>query len=209
MRIPISTREEVEDSHGAVGQNLKEACEELSRKFKTQKLKSVVQAAVHPPLLIGGSKFDIRAYILIANTYPFFVFSRHLWSFEEFTKYIEAAGIHEKVPGLQRASSNDIRLYVEEELQRLFLTVFLSAKDKIRRANGYWSLLGVDVAVMDDMTMRVLEVNTNPSVHYDTKVVPQLLAGEDDDANGDSENEDDDDDDMMILIIHDGRGENS
>lgn len=37
---------------------------------------ALAQAAVHPPLLVNGGKIDIRSYLLIANTFPRFVFAR-------------------------------------------------------------------------------------------------------------------------------------
>ena len=60
-------------------------------------------------------------------------------------------------------------------MKRVLLTVFESAQAAITTSSGMWSLLGVDLAVRNDMSLRVLEINTNPTVHYSASLWPRFL----------------------------------
>lgn len=150
-------------------------------------------------VMCTGSKFDFRAYLLIANTNPFVVYYRfghvrrcmrrydvhtdekkvhvcndysdeledpnfpineHIWPYDRFEEYL----IKE-----QGYSKEQVYGGFVGNMKRLFLGVFRSVQDHISRKNGYWLLCGLDIAVDADWGLHVLEVNTNPSLHYGTE----------------------------------------
>ena len=151
-------------------------------------------------MLFVGSKFDFRAYLLIANTKPYSVYYRfghvrrcmrpynvttdekkvhvcndysdelenpnfpineHIWPYERFEEYLI------KESGFTPEQVHDGFV---TNMKRLFLGVFRSVQNHISRKNGYWLLCGVDIAVDAEWGLHVLEVNTNPSLHYGTEV---------------------------------------
>jgi hypothetical protein len=181
------------------GQVLKEKCAQLALNLTENKNKLLVQRAVDKPYLIKGAKFDFRAYILIANAKPWSVYFKfghvrrcmrdfditsrvkkahvcndysdelenegfplddHIWSLEKYRSYLVGLGY----------SREDVNRAFVDNLKRLFLNVFKRFKDHLPRKNGYWLLLGLDIAIDENWNCRVLEINTNPSMHYGTKV---------------------------------------
>lgn len=86
----------------------------------------------------------------------------HLWGLHtQFKDYMLSLGY----------SETQFRDIFEIRMKKLMLAVFHSFKTKLNRKNGYWLLLGVDVIVSPDMTLSILEVNSNPALRYDLELV--------------------------------------
>lgn len=175
-------------------------CKLLAANLTENGGKFLIQRAVHKPFLIKGSKFDFRAYLLITNAKPWSVYFKfghvrrclrpfditstvkkahvcndysdemeqnpnfplddHIWGYDKFKAYLIQQGY----------TDAQIEQGFITNLKKAFLGVFSSVKDAIPKKNGYWLLMGLDIAIDEDWRVKVLEVNTNPSVHYDTKV---------------------------------------
>jgi len=205
--IKVSTLEVIRNEYGFGEQlalsedpeaDIKERCRQLTGNLTQNKDKLLIQRAIHKPFLIKGSKFDFRAYILIANAKPYMVYFKfghvrrcmhpfeisskvkkvhvcndysdelddpnfplhdHIWDYEKFRSHLLSLGY----------TADEFEHSFVHNLKRLFLANFLTFKDGIPRRNGYWLLLGLDVAIGENFEVSVLEVNTNPSVHYSTK----------------------------------------
>lgn len=96
---------------------------------------------------------------------PNFNISDHIWSRDALCAYISTT----------RSSATSSCADLDTEMKRVLLTVFESAQTAITTSSGMWSLLGVDLAVRNDMSLRVLEINTNPTVHYSASLWPRFL----------------------------------
>jgi hypothetical protein len=85
----------------------------------------------------------------------------HIWDFDKFKNFLMTSmGFTERT----------VEHYFVHNMKRLFLATFRASKDVLPQKNGYWLLSGLDIAVDENLNIYVLEVNTNPSIHYDTKV---------------------------------------
>jgi hypothetical protein len=98
---------------------------------------------------------------------PNFPLDEHIWDQDKFRDYLFSQGY----------TAEEFEQTFVHNLKRLFLAVFHTYKDAIPRKNGYWILLGLDVAIGENWEVSVLEVNTNPSIHYDTKVWGTEMVG--------------------------------
>lgn len=85
----------------------------------------------------------------------------HIWSFDKFRDFlIEEYGYE----------NTQVETAFIANLKRLFLYIFKTFKDVFPQRNGYWLLNGLDVAVDHHWNVYALEINANPSLHYNTRV---------------------------------------
>eukprot|EP01006_Ploeotia_vitrea_P051561 TRINITY_DN67579_c0_g1_i1.p1 TRINITY_DN67579_c0_g1~~TRINITY_DN67579_c0_g1_i1.p1 ORF type:complete len:632 (-),score=352.22 TRINITY_DN67579_c0_g1_i1:277-2172(-) len=187
-----------------VEQLVRNRCQELAHNLTDSKSKLLVQRAVHNPFLIKGTKFDFRAYILIANAKPWVVYQKfghvrrclrkyavdskvkkahvcndysdeleakgfplndHIWGYPKFKEYLISLGL----------TGEEVDRAFRHNLKRVFLGVFKKFMANVPRKNGYWLMLGLDVAIDEYLNVKVLEANTNPSMHYGTRVWGQEI----------------------------------
>jgi len=85
----------------------------------------------------------------------------HIWSYDKFRDFL-----------IDEMGYNNVEIEkgFVANLKRLFLGIFKTFKDVFPQKNGYWLLNGLDIAVDSNWNVYALEINANPSLHYNTKV---------------------------------------
>ena len=60
-------------------------------------------------------------------------------------------------------------------MQKIMKLVFKSRKDSLDRKFGYFELFGFDFMLDNDLSVKILELNTNPALFTNTNDQQQLL----------------------------------
>ncbi|XP_001601458.2 tubulin glycylase 3A-like isoform X1 [Nasonia vitripennis] len=163
----------------------------------------VIQKYIERPLLINGTKFDIRQWFLVTSTFPLTI-----WSFREAllrfssrpyttTTYHEAihlcnTAVQEKYHNLAKASeewdcerlneylkyNNDDEPYWDKiypKMSQAIVLTMLAAQDYMDRRPCSFELYGADFMVMEDLSVWLIEINTNPRMHPPSSKITQRL----------------------------------
>ncbi|KFQ52971.1 Tubulin monoglycylase TTLL3, partial [Nestor notabilis] len=139
----------------------------------------VVQKYVERPLLILGTKFDLRQWFLVTDWNPLTVwfyrdsyvrfcsrpFSLHCLQRHQFQLYLQRAGHAEAwekviVPGMKQA----------------VVAALHSAQGLVASRKGSFELYGADFMFGEDCQPWLLEINTNPSMEPCSAVTRRLCA---------------------------------
>ena len=160
----------------------------------------IIQKYVDRPLLIGGRKFDIRCFALIARTEPWLVmryddyylrFSLNQYDLhsEDLCTHLTNAAIQKKHPDYKTLKETSIypksslvetvgaeaATRIEDSMFQMILTVFQAGKVDLGRKTGCFELLGCDFLIDEELNPWLLEINTNPALFTDTTVQNNLL----------------------------------
>ncbi|GMH69679.1 hypothetical protein TrST_g3785 [Triparma strigata] len=90
-----------------------------------------------------------------------------IWSFDQLGEYLVANGKAES----KEAAIEDLN----DKFQFVINSVLKSAKNKFNRKRGFFDLLGFDFMLSEDLSPVLLEVNTNPALHLDCKVMEDVI----------------------------------
>lgn len=189
----------------------------VCRRLKVERHAEFLQKQIHPPLLIHGSTFHARFYILILSTDPYIVLFRKGFVLRNLYPYQEYAPEHVKPVALDRNNDNQggegpevkpkegpmtlpLESYIThttfqerhanysytdhfwlfnkveeyfgsekmgvllDSLQRLAMTMTDVIEPGNTKQEGLYFFLAVDSVVKNDMSVRLLEVNTVPYI---------------------------------------------
>lgn len=156
----------------------------------------LAQRGVMKPMLLNGRKFDMRVYVLIASakphTYVYYHDGVARRSARAYDSESSEAAVHLTNTAVQRADKSmdaddrtwlmdkEFREYVSQHYgEDTYRRVFVDAMKRLMQAAtmgtigtlksepGYYLLLGADVIADDALQLKVLEMNTNPSLGFD------------------------------------------
>ncbi|XP_065898588.1 protein polyglycylase TTLL10-like [Dysidea avara] len=160
-------------------------------KCDNQRAQYLAQEYLSNPLLLNGRKFDVRAYILIARTNPYFVFYHAGYLRVAINKFSSDAGlnahltnthIQSHVSGyvsgnhfwtyselqqyIHNVSTNQDDKFVQEKLEPMVKQVGLfllhSSMRTYERLPGTYLLLGLDFMITSDYHIWFIEANNYP-----------------------------------------------
>lgn len=100
-------------------------------------------------------------------------FEETIWSMERLSQYLVEKGKYESVKdGIKE---------INDKLITVMNDVYKLALPKFHKKKGYFDLLGFDFMLTEGLEPVLLEVNTNPALHLDCKVmedcIPQVVDG--------------------------------
>ena len=153
--------------------------------------KYIIQHYIKHPLLIHGKKFDIRVYMLIASSNPYFVFYHHGYlrrsivgynadstdkgvfltntHFQSLEKGFE---LEDHIWGFERfqkyladnniAGSQYVSTVLDSAIKKTLLYNFMSAKDELVRRKGSYHLFGLDFMIDSELRVHFIEANGYP-----------------------------------------------
>ena len=94
-------------------------------------------------------------------------FEETIWSMNRLVEYLVAQGKYESVTeGLKD---------IDEKLITVMNDVYKLALPKFHKKKGFFDLLGFDFMLTADLDPVLLEVNTNPALHLDCKVMEDVI----------------------------------
>ncbi|XP_054904537.1 protein polyglycylase TTLL10 isoform X2 [Poeciliopsis prolifica] len=169
---------------------------QADRKMPHRRIQAhIVQRYIQKPLLLNDRKFDVRSYLLIASTAPYMVFFRHgyvrltcdvydprstnlsahltnqymqkrnplysqlkedtVWSMESFNAYVNR------------------KFQVAKGLPRDWVLGAFATKLDCRP--GFFDLIGCDFMIDEDFKVWLLEMNCNPALHRNCKVLKEVI----------------------------------
>lgn len=166
-------------------------CTKPSSDSNDKSKKVILQHYIKRPLLIHGKKFDIRVYMLVASSNPFFVFyhpgylrramvnykhdstensvfltNTHYQSLE---KNFE---LQDHIWGFERfqkylsdhnvAGSQYVSTVLNSAIKKVLLFNFMSAKEELVRRKGSYHLFGLDFMIDDELRVHFIEANGYP-----------------------------------------------
>jgi hypothetical protein len=150
----------------------------------------IMMEYVSDPALLGNRKFDLRTFLLIADTNPFLVFYHRGFVRRSANKYssdvndklahvtnIEAQTSEDHFMGfddLQKSLHQELNFapdylvkVFEPRVKRITNYVFQAARARLKRKIGAYQLFGLDWMIDRKGNMHLLEGNGNPVVkHY-------------------------------------------
>lgn len=95
-----------------------------------------------------------------------------VWDFDHLQSYIDEKYTEEK--GLPE---NWVYTAFTKRMHQIMTTCFHSVRQKLHRRTGTFDLLGFDFLIDDEFKVWLLEVNINPALHTNCKVLMDLLPG--------------------------------
>ena len=90
-----------------------------------------------------------------------------IWSFDMLGDYL-----------VEKGMAKDKGFVIEElnvKFQAVVNSVFKASRSKFQRKLGYFDLLGFDFMLTESLEPILLEVNTNPALHLDCKVMEDII----------------------------------
>jgi len=153
--------------------------------------KFIIQEYVKHPLLIHGKKFDMRVYMLIASSNPYFIFfhkgylRRAVYNYDanstkrtvfltntHFQSLEKGFELADHIWGWARfqkyladhnvAGSQYISTVLDSSIKKVMLFNFWSAKDELVRRKGTYHLFGLDFMIDDELRVHFIEANGFP-----------------------------------------------
>jgi hypothetical protein len=153
--------------------------------------KFIIQEYVKFPLLIHEKKFDMRVYMLIASSNPYFIFfhkgylRRAVYNYDasSTTKNVFLTNTHiqslekgfelaDHIWGWNRfqkyladhnvAGSQYVSTILDSAIKKVMLFNFWSAKDELVRRKGTYHLFGLDFMIDDELRVHFIEANGFP-----------------------------------------------
>ena len=153
---------------------------------------AIVMRYINDTVLMGGHKFDMRTYLLIASTKPFLVFYHDGFIRRSQKKYTSASSLKDKNVHITNAGSqssknhffsfeqlqdrltaehgfdplfmdNAFRPWAKAVTNFLFHSAMLSPKVRLDRENGRFQLFALDWMVDQKGGVHLLEANGYPS----------------------------------------------
>jgi hypothetical protein len=153
----------------------------------------IMQAYVSSPALLGGRKFDLRTFLLIASTDPYLVFYHKGFIRRSATAYSSDA-LGDKLAHITNAEAQDgasddhfagfdfleaalaselgfpadyMRTRFRARARKVTNFVFQAARSRLKRRPGAYMLFGLDWMIDKNQGVHLLEANGNPVVrHY-------------------------------------------
>ncbi|GLD45747.1 inactive polyglycylase TTLL10 [Lates japonicus] len=171
------------------------------RTYHCQPQARIVQHYIQSPLLLKGKKFDVRSYLLIACTAPYMVFFRHGYvrltcdlydpSSNNLSAHLTNQYMQKKNPLYSQLKEDTVwsmesfnahvndRFRVAKGLPRDWVlgafACFLAVKSKLVCRLGFFDLISCDFMVDEDFKVWLLEMNCNPALHTNCKVLKEVI----------------------------------
>lgn len=153
--------------------------------------KYIIQDYIKKPLLIHKRKFDIRVYMLIASSMPYFVFYHPGYLRRSITQYVAKSTnqtnfltnthyqslvknfeLKDHIWGFERlqkylsdhnvAGSQYVSVVLNSAIKKGLLFNFMSARDELSRRKGSYHLFGLDFMIDDELGVHFIEANGYP-----------------------------------------------
>lgn len=166
-------------------------CKKASSKSNTGKTKVIIQHYIKRPLLIHGKKFDIRVYMLVSSSNPFFVFYHPGYLRRSMVNYKQNSTensvfltnthyqsleknfeLQDHIWGFERfqkylsdhnvAGSQYVSTVLNSAIKKVLLFNFMSAKEELVRRKGSYHLFGLDFMIDDQLRVHFIEANGYP-----------------------------------------------
>ncbi|GAB0198817.1 inactive polyglycylase TTLL10 [Grus japonensis] len=93
-----------------------------------------------------------------------------VWRMEHFNSYVNEK--FRKTSGLPK---DWVFTVFTKRMQQIMLQCFLAAKHKLDRKLGYFDLIGCDFLIDENFKVWLLEMNANPALHTDCKVLKDVI----------------------------------
>ena len=151
----------------------------------------LVQEYIEKPLLLKGTKFDLRVYMLVARSDPWFVFyhegylRRSLWKYSALSKdrkvYLTNTHFQSRKVGFKlsehiwsfktfqdylsekgRTSKHYVETILNPYIKEVALYVFMSAKKKLKPRAGSFQIIGLDFMIDENYAVHFIEANGYP-----------------------------------------------
>ncbi|CAK9804385.1 Tubulin glycylase 3A [Anthophora plagiata] len=200
----------------SISHNLKD----IFRKIKSRpKDYFIVQKYIERPLLIHGTKFDIRQWYLVTNTFPMtiWIFKEGLLRFSSkpytFSTYHEAIHIcntaiqekydEERRRRRKRGNSEEVVKSIRDQgwdceklneylkqtglegepyydqiypkMSEAIVLTMLASQEYMDRRRCSFELYGADFVVTEDLSVWLIEINTNPRMHPPSSKITKRL----------------------------------
>jgi len=153
--------------------------------------KFIIQSYLKKPLLIGGRKFDIRVYMLVASAMPYIVFYHPGYLRRSVTKYeadntnqtnfltnthfqslVKDFELKDHIWGFPRfqkylsdhnvAGAQYVSTVLNSAIKKGLLFNFMSARDELVRRKGSYHLFGLDFMIDEELRVHFIEANGYP-----------------------------------------------
>ncbi|XP_033220912.1 protein monoglycylase TTLL8-like isoform X2 [Belonocnema kinseyi] len=129
---------------------------EILRRAETRpKEYFIVQKYIEHPLLVQGTKFDIRLWYLVTCTFPLTI-----WVFRSM--------------GYKGEPYYDT---IYPRMAQAIVMTMLAAQESMDKRRCSFELYGADFMVMEDLSVWLIEINTNPRMHPPSSKISQRLYG--------------------------------
>ncbi|KOX75309.1 Tubulin glycylase 3A [Melipona quadrifasciata] len=200
----------------SISHNLKDIYRKIKSKPKDY---FIVQKYIERPLLIQDTKFDIRQWYLVTNTFPMtiWVFKEGLLRFSSkpytFSTYHEAIHIcntaiqekydEERRRRRKRGNSEEVVKSIRDQgwdceklneylkqtghcgepyydriypkMSEAIVLTMLASQEHMDRRRCSFELYGADFVVMEDLSVWLIEINTNPRMHPPSSRITKRL----------------------------------
>ncbi|XP_068514782.1 inactive polyglycylase TTLL10 [Anas acuta] len=93
-----------------------------------------------------------------------------VWRMEHFNSYV-----NEKFTKTNSLPKDWVFTVFTKRMQQIMLQCFLAAKHKLDRKLGYFDLIGCDFLIDENFKVWLLEMNANPALHTDCKVLRDII----------------------------------
>lgn len=178
---------------------------------KTRKMgpseRHIVQEYISSPLLMYGSKFDIRVYLLISSTKPFIVFfhdgylRRSLSSYDpsskkksvfltntHFQSSRETFSLSKHVIPFDQFNEylyksgnypkNFLQTAIKPYIKRVSRFVFLAAKERLSQRKGSFQIFGLDFMMDSKLNIHFIEANGYPGFTWSINFDTRQMAAD-------------------------------